>query len=126
MASSIGTVLASFRVTQDPNSAWRKLPDWSGSADTAAAFATQVGNTQLNAADIAAKLAATQGLKRIRTLAAAKIKAAQDAAAQKLQTTIDALAAKNGTSSGPKFSNTPSTASASSTKVTGPRYSFTV
>jgi hypothetical protein len=126
--TSIGTVLASFKVTQDPNSAWRKLPDWSGSADLASAFANGVGTAVLNNAQNLATLKASQGLTRIRAAAAAKAKAAQDLAAQKLQATIDAMAAKNGTlSPGPKFStSSTSTAAASSTNVTGPRYSFTV
>jgi hypothetical protein len=127
--TSIGTVLATFRVTKDPNSAWRKMPDWSGSLNVSRAFAESVGNTQLIAADTAAKLAAMQGLQRIRTLAAAKTKAAQDEAASRLQAAIDASNVPKGSTTvpGPKFSTSSSApATSSSTGVSGPRYSFTV
>ncbi len=126
--SSVGTMLASFQTPNNSDSAWRNLPDWSGSADTASAFANAVGTAVINDAQNLATLKASQGLARIQAAAAAKAQAAQDQAAQKLQASIDALAVKNGTASpGPKFSTSSSSAApTSSANVTGPRYSFTV
>ncbi len=126
--SSIGPLLSAFQSPSKSDSAWRKLPDWSTSTDTAAAFADSVGTATINSYQALARLKASQGLARIRAAAAAK-KAAQDATAAKLRSIINnTTAASGGTSvSGPQYGGLSTSVPVSSKagSAAGPRFDFT-
>jgi hypothetical protein len=61
------------------SSAWRKLPDWSDSANNATSFAINVMNTQINSMQGRNVVSARAAVARIQAQAKAKQQAIQDA-----------------------------------------------